>query len=115
MNKEKIKKQLKKFVKFYYRWEHSIDLTSSFILILAFVTVLPSMVELQMGFITSICALAVGLKITFGRLKKAFPTLEEETRKEYLSKEKVDELNSEIKVIKRRLKKHEKEDKEKQV
>ena len=113
MNKRKRKKQLKKFIKFYYEGEHVIDLTGSFILILAFVTVLPSMIELQMGFITAICALAIGLKITFGRIKKTFPTLEEETKKEYISETKVKELNNGMKVIKRRLKKIEKENKKK--
>ncbi len=111
MNKEKKKKQLKKFLKFYYEGESVIELTSSFMLILAFVIVLPSLVEIQMGFIAAICTLAIGIKMTFNRLKKAFPTLEKETRKEYTFYEKFDELNDEIKVIKRRLKEIGKESK----
>ena len=109
----KIKKQLKKFLRFYYDSERIIDLTSYFMLILAFVIILPNLIEMQMGFIAAICTLAIGLKMTFGRLKKEFPILEKETKKEYAFNEKIEELNNEIKSIKRRQEKIEKQKKEK--
>jgi len=108
----KIKEQLKKFMRFYYNWERTIDITSYFILILAFVVALPSLMELQMGFIVAICALAVGLKMTFSKLRKELPALEKETKKEYIFNEKIEEQNSKIKEVERRQKKIEKKWKE---
>ena len=109
----KIKKQLKRLINFYYDWEKIIDITSCFMLILAFVIVLPSLVEMQMGFIAAICTLSIGLKMMFGRLKKEFPALEKETKNEHAFNEKIYELDSEIKSIKRRQEKIEKANKKK--
>ena len=107
----KIKKQLKKLLNSYYNWEKIIDITSCFMLILAFVIVLPSLIEMQMGFIAAICTLTIAIKMVFRDLKKKFPELEKETKKEYVFNEKIEELNSEIKSIKRRQKKIEKANK----
>lgn len=104
-----MKKQLKKFLKSYYEFERIIDITSYFMLILAFVIILPNLMEMQLGFIAAICTLVIALKITFSKLKKAFPELEKETRREYISNKKIEELNSNIKTIERRQKKIEKE------
>ena len=98
----KIKKQLKRLINFYYDWEKIIDITSCFMLILAFVIVLPSLIEMQMGFIATICVLSIAIKMIFGRLKKEFPALEKETKNEHAFNEKIEELDSEIKSIKRR-------------
>ncbi len=108
-----MKKQLKKFIRFYYDWESAIDITSYFILILAFVIIIPDLIEMQLGLIAAFCALSIGLKMTFGKLKKAFPALEKETKKEYEFNKKIEEINNEIKSIKRRQKKIEKANKKK--
>ena len=108
-----MKQQLKKFIRFYYDAERVIDITSYFMLILAFVIILPNLIEMQMGFIAAICALAIGLKMTFSKLKKGFPALEKETKEEYIFNEKIEELNSKIKSIKRRQEKIEKANKKK--
>jgi len=106
-----MKKLLKKFLKSYYEWERIINITSYFMLILAFVIILPNLIEMQMGFIAAICALVIGLKITFSKLKKTFPALEKETKKEYISNKKFEDLESKIKELKRRQKKIEKKQK----
>lgn len=104
---------LKKFIKFYYDAESTIDLTGYFILILAFVMTLPLLIEMQMGAIAALCALSIGLKMAFSSLRKGFPELEKETKKEYIFNEKINELKSKIKEIERRQKKIEKANKKK--
>jgi len=99
-----MKKILKKFLNFYYDWEHCMDLTGGFILILAFVMILPQMVEMQMGLIIAIVTLSVGIKITFSRLKKTFPNLVKETNQEYFFNEQIEELKRKIEKIERRSK-----------
>ncbi len=106
---KKHKKAIKKFMKSYYEFEHLIDLTGGFILILAFVIALPSLIELQMGFITALVLLAIALKITMLRLRLVFPELSEESKQEYIFDKRIDYLKDEIKSVERRLKKIEKE------
>ncbi len=99
------KKKIKKFMKFYYEWERLVDISSGFLLILAFVIVLPQLIEIQMGFIAMIIILSVATKVTMSRLNKAFPVLAEETKQEHVFDEKIDDINFKIKMIERRLKK----------
>lgn len=103
-----MKDLLKKMLKRYYEHQHLLDITGGFMLILAFVITLPTLIEMQMGLILMLIILSIGIKMMIGQVATTFPELYNKAKKEYITDSKLKKVNDEIKSIKRRLKKIEK-------
>lgn len=92
--------------KAYSNWrdlEQIANTSSSFLLILAFIIVLPALIEIQMGFIVVFLLLFIGINRVMKALEYTFPRLKTEEDLKIIKEELVDK-NEEIE---RRIKEYE--------
>ncbi len=90
---------LEKAYSYYRDFEHLIDTSSCFLLILAFVIVLPTMQEFQLAWLGTLITFFVAIKIVFSRIERENPRLrlEEEFRRS------LEVIDNKIKIIERRI------------
>jgi len=76
--KKNIRSMIKKCYFWFKDWEQLVNLTSGFMLILAFVIIIPQMVEMQMAWLTVFLILVIAINISFKKIERVFPDLDEE-------------------------------------
>jgi hypothetical protein len=103
MKKPIIDKILKRGYRFFRQHSNLIDLSGGFMMILAFVMVLPQMAEFQYAWLGAFLTMMVALKIAYSKFEQINPKL----KLEYDFKLAIDDLENKIKKIERRVKKHE--------
>ena len=101
MSKEKF---IKKAYRKYRDFEHLIEISSGFLLILAFVIVLPTLAELQLAWLATFIVFAVAINVVVKRFEIINPKLKLEEN----FKRSLEEQNDKIKTLERRIKKNEK-------
>ncbi len=103
MRKPIIDKILKSGYRFFHQYSLSIDLSGGFMMILAFVIVLPQMAEFQYAWLGAFLTMMVALKIAYRQFEEVNPRL----KLEHDFKKAMDDLEDKIKILERRIKKHE--------
>ena len=107
MNKKDKKPLFKKIYFFFKDFENVIELSSGFLVMLAFVITIPYISEMQIVWLFTFLILAVGINLVFKKIKIIYPELEAEYNKENFKSQ----IYHEIESIKKEVKKLKNENK----